>query len=110
MMTEHWENLNALTAPLLTWYDLNGRTLPWRSVVTPYRTWVSEIMLQQTRVGAVIPYFERFMEELPDVSALAAVSEERLLKLWEGLGYYSRARNLQKAAKVITDSAVVTQL
>ena len=90
-----------MTAPLLTWYDLNGRTLPWRSVVTPYRTWVSEIMLQQTRVDAVIPYFERFMEELPDVSALAAVSEERLLKLWEGLGYYSRARNLQKAAKIV---------
>ena len=101
MMTEHWENLNALTAPLLTWYDLNGRTLPWRSVVTPYRTWVSEIMLQQTRVGAVIPYFARFMDELPDVSALAAVSEERLFKLWEGLGYYSRARNLQRAAKLV---------
>ena len=100
-MTEHWENLNALTAPLLTWYDLNGRTLPWRSVVTPYRTWVSEIMLQQTRVSAVIPYFERFMAELPDAAALAAMPEERLLKLWEGLGYYSRARNLQKAAKVI---------
>ena len=98
-MTEHWENLNALTAPLLTWYDLNGRTLPWRSVVTPYRTWVSEIMLQQTRVSAVIPYFERFMAELPDAAALATVPEERLLKLWEGLGYYSRARNLQKAAK-----------
>lgn len=90
-----------MTAPLLAWYDLNGRTLPWRSVVTPYRTWISEIMLQQTRVGAVIPYFERFMEELPDVSALAAVSEERLLKLWEGLGYYSRARNLQRAAKIV---------
>ena len=90
-----------MTVPLLAWYDLNGRTLPWRSVVTPYRTWVSEIMLQQTRVGAVIPYFERFMEELPDVSALAAVSEERLLKLWEGLGYYSRARNLQRAAKIV---------
>ena len=90
-----------MTAPLLAWYDLNSRTLPWRSVVTPYRTWVSEIMLQQTRVGAVIPYFERFMEELPDVSALAAVSEERLFKLWEGLGYYSRARNLQKAAKIV---------
>lgn len=100
-MTEHWENLTAMTAPLLAWYDLNGRTLPWRSVVAPYRTWVSEIMLQQTRVGAVIPYFERFMEELPDVSALAAVSEERLLKLWEGLGYYSRARNLQRAAKIV---------
>ena len=90
-----------MTAPLLAWYDLNGRDLPWRSVVTPYRTWVSEIMLQQTRVSAVIPYFERFMEELPDVSALAAVPEERLFKLWEGLGYYSRARNLQKAAKIV---------
>ena len=78
-----------MTAPLLAWYNLNGRTLPWRSVVTPYRTWVSEIMLQQTRVGAVIPYFERFMEELPDVSALAAVSEERLLKLWEGCLLYT---------------------
>ena len=100
-MTEHWENLNALTAPLLAWYDLNGRTLPWRSVVTPYRTWISEIMLQQTRVGAVIPYFVRFMDELPDAAALAAVSEERLFKLWEGLGYYSRARNLQKAAKLV---------
>ena len=90
-----------MTEPLLAWYDLNGRDLPWRSVVTPYRTWVSEIMLQQTRVSAVIPYFERFMEELPDVSALAAVPEERLFKLWEGLGYYSRARNLQKAAKLV---------
>ena len=90
-----------MTEPLLAWYDLNGRTLPWRSVVTPYRTWVSEIMLQQTRVGAVIPYFERFMEELPGVAALAAVPEERLFKLWEGLGYYSRARNLQKAAKIV---------
>ena len=103
-MTEHWENLNALTAPLLAWYDLNGRDLPWRSVVTPYRTWISEIMLQQTRVGAVIPYFARFMDELPDVSALAAVSEERLFKLWEGLGYYSRARNLQRAAKLVVSN------
>ena len=90
-----------MTAPLLAWYDRCGRDLPWRSVVTPYRTWVSEIMLQQTRVSAVLPYFERFMEELPDVSALAAVPEERLFKLWEGLGYYSRARNLQKAAKIV---------
>ena len=100
-MTEHWENLNELTAPLLAWYDLNGRTLPWRSVVTPYRTWVSEIMLQQTRVSAVIPYFARFMGELPDIPALADVPEERLFKLWEGLGYYSRARNLQRAAKLV---------
>ena len=102
-MTEHWENLNALTAPLLTWYDLNGRTLPWRSVVTPYRTWVSEIMLQQTRVSAVIPYFERFMAELPDAAALATVPEERLLKLWEGLGYYSRVRNLHRAAVLLCE-------
>lgn len=91
----------ALTPPLLAWYDRSGRMLPWRSVVTPYRTWVSEIMLQQTRVSAVIPYFERFMTELPDIAALADVPEERLLKLWEGLGYYSRARNLQKAAKIV---------
>ena len=76
MMTEHWENLNVLTAPLLTWYDLNGRTLPWRSVVTPYRTWVSEIMLQQTRVEAVKPYFFRFFEHFPRISDLAAAPEE----------------------------------
>lgn len=98
---EHWENLQAMTAPLLAWYDRNGRTLPWRSEVTPYRTWVSEIMLQQTRVGAVVPYFERFMAELPDIAALAEVPEEKLMKLWEGLGYYSRARNLQKAAQAV---------
>lgn len=101
MTMEHWENLNAMTAPLLAWYDQNGRALPWRSTVTPYRTWVSEIMLQQTRVSAVVPYFERFMRELPDISVLADTPEEKLLKLWEGLGYYSRARNLQKAAQVI---------
>ena len=103
MMTEHWENLNALTAPLLAWYDLNGRTLPWRSVVTPYRTWVSEIMLQQTRVAAVIPYFQRFMAAYPSVEALAACDEGQLMKLWEGLGYYSRARNLQKAARIVAE-------
>lgn len=100
-MKENWENLKKLTRPLLLWYDAHGRTLPWRETVTPYRTWISEIMLQQTRVTAVIPYFERFVAELPTVEALAQVPEERLLKLWEGLGYYSRARNLQKAAKLI---------
>ena len=95
------EKLNRLPGALLPWYRENRRVLPWREQVSAYRTWVSEIMLQQTRVSAVIPYFERFMAELPDAAALATVPEERLLKLWEGLGYYSRARNLQKAAKVI---------
>lgn len=89
------------TAPLLTWYDKNKRDLPWRKTKDPYAVWVSEIMLQQTRVTAVLPYYERWMRELPDVFALATVDEERLMKLWQGLGYYSRARNLQKAAKMI---------
>lgn len=100
-MDEHWENLNILTAPLLAWYDAHRRVLPWREAPSPYRTWVSEIMLQQTRVAAVLPYFERFMAEWPDVSALADASEERLFKLWEGLGYYSRARNLRRAAQIV---------
>lgn len=90
--------LESIPKPLLKWYDSNRRILPWREKPEPYRVWVSEIMLQQTRVEAVKPYFERFMEELPDVRALAEASEETLLKLWEGLGYYNRVRNLQKAA------------
>lgn len=90
--------LGNICKPLLTWYDKNRRILPWREMPTPYRVWVSEIMLQQTRVEAVKPYFQRFMEALPDIRALAEVKEETLLKLWEGLGYYNRARNLQKAA------------
>lgn len=88
-------------APLLAWYDNNKRDLPWRHTKDPYRIWVSEIMLQQTRAQAVIPYYERFFEALPDVHALAACPEERLLKLWEGLGYYSRARNLKKCAEAV---------
>ncbi len=84
--------------PLLKWYDNHRRILPWREIPTPYRVWVSEIMLQQTRVEAVKPYFERFMEHLPDIRALAQAEEEELLKLWEGLGYYNRVRNMQKAA------------
>mgnify|MGYP002625073250 CR=1 FL=1 len=88
---------------LLAWYDRCARVLPWRSEVSPYRTWVSEIMLQQTRVDTVLPYFERFMAELPTVADLAACPEEKLLKLWEGLGYYSRVRNLQKAARVVME-------
>ena len=94
-------DFSLITAPLLRWYDENRRDLPWRRNTDPYRIWVSEIMLQQTRVTAVIPYFERWMEALPDVSALAGVDEETLMKLWQGLGYYSRARNLQKAARLI---------
>lgn len=86
---------------LLTWYDRNRRELPWRGVGDPYAVLVSEIMLQQTRAGAVIPYYRRFMAELPTVQALAACPEERLLKLWQGLGYYTRARNLQACARQV---------
>ena len=91
--------LESLPPLLLEWYGRCARILPWRSEPTPYRVWVSEVMLQQTRVEAVRPYFLRFMDALPDIPALAACPEDVLLKLWEGLGYYSRARNLQKAAQ-----------
>lgn len=84
--------------PLVEWFRENKRDLPWRKRINAYRVWISEIMLQQTRVEAVKPYYERFLSELPDVSALASVEEDRLLKLWEGLGYYNRARNLKAAA------------
>ena len=102
-MGEETVQLKRLTAPLLAWYDGHRRILPWREEVSPYRTWVSEIMLQQTRVAAVLPYFDRFLAALPDTAALAAVDEEKLLKLWEGLGYYSRARNLRRAAGEILE-------
>ena len=88
---------------LLHWYDYNARILPWRSEPTPYRVWISEIMLQQTRVEAVKPYYDRFMEALPDVKALASVDDDRLMKLWEGLGYYNRARNLKAAAQTVME-------
>ena len=93
--------LESLPPLLLEWYGRCARILPWRSEPTPYRVWVSEVMLQQTRVEAVRPYFLRFMDALPDIPALAACPEDVLLKLWEGLGYYNRARNLKKAADVI---------
>ncbi len=93
--------LEEIVVPLLEWYDKQKRTLPWRSKPTPYRVWVSEIMLQQTRVEAVKPYFARFMKALPTVKKLAACPEEDLLKLWEGLGYYNRVRNMQKAAQIL---------
>lgn len=95
--------LRIIPAPLLAWYDHAARILPWRERPEAYRVWVSEIMLQQTRVEAVKPYFERFMSALPDVSSLASFPEDQLLKLWQGLGYYNRARNLQKAAKLIVE-------
>ena len=98
-----YSRLSRLPAPLLEWYRANRRILPWREDPRPYRVWVSEIMLQQTRVEAVLPYYERFLRELPDIPALAAAPEEQLLKLWEGLGYYSRVRNLQKAARAVCE-------
>lgn len=88
---------------LLNWYDKNARVLPWRSDPTPYKVWVSEIMLQQTRVETVLPYFERFLASFPDLTSLAAAELEEVLRLWEGLGYYSRARNLHKTARKIVD-------
>ena len=95
------KTLKNLTKPLLTWYRANARALPWRETRDPYPIWVSEIMLQQTRVAAVLGYYDRFLRAFPTVEALAAAGEEQLMKLWEGLGYYSRARNLQKAAKLV---------
>ena len=95
--------LAALPGPLLDWYRENARDLPWRHTVDPYPIWVSEIMLQQTRVAAVLGYYARFLAAFPTVEALAAAPQEQLMKLWEGLGYYSRARNLQKAAKLIAE-------
>lgn len=90
--------LDLIAEPLLAWYDEGRRILPWREDPKPYHVWLSEIMLQQTRVEAVKPYYDRFLKQLPDIADLAAVEEETLLKLWEGLGYYNRARNLRKAA------------
>jgi len=96
-------NLSQIVQPLLDWYAAHARILPWRDEPTPYRVWVSEIMLQQTRVEAVKSYFERFTAELPSIAALASAEEEPLMKLWEGLGYYSRVRNLQKAARQVME-------
>jgi A/G-specific adenine glycosylase len=95
------KRLDQLPIPLLEWYREHARVLPWRSDPTPYHVWISEIMLQQTRVAAVLGYYARFLEALPTVADLAAVEEDRLMKLWQGLGYYNRARNLQKAARQI---------
>lgn len=97
------KRLDGMAELLLSWYDRSKRDLPWRENRDPYRIWVSEIMLQQTRAETVKPYFLRFVDRLPTVKALAEAEESELLKLWEGLGYYSRVRNLQKAAKMVMD-------
>ena len=93
----------AAAGPLVEWYRKNARQLPWRETKDPYAIWVSEVMLQQTRVETVKPYYRRFLAALPDIAALAAAPEGQLMKLWEGLGYYSRARNLQKAAQQVME-------
>jgi len=100
---EMWEDekITSFRQKLLMWYDENKRDLPWRRSNNPYHIWISEIMLQQTRVDTVIPYYERFLDWFPTVKDLAIAPEERLLKAWEGLGYYSRVRNMQEAAQQI---------
>lgn len=97
------DQIKPVTSALLSWYHKNARKLPWRESLDPYRIWVSEIMLQQTRVETVIPYYIRFLKAFPTVEALAGADEEKLMKHWQGLGYYSRARNMRKAAKVVAE-------
>ena len=86
---------------LLAWYDQEKRDLPWRQTKDPYKIWVSEIMLQQTQVATVIPYYDKFIQTYPDIKSLAESNEDDLLRLWQGLGYYSRARNMRQAAQQI---------
>jgi A/G-specific adenine glycosylase len=92
-----------LQQSLLKWYDAHQRDLPWRNATDPYPVWISEVMLQQTQVQTVIPYYLRFLDHFPSIAALAQADTDALLRLWAGLGYYSRARNLQKAARIIVD-------
>ena len=98
------EKIASFREKLLAWYDANKRDLPWRRTQDPYKIWISEIMLQQTRVDTVIPYYERFLDWFPTIADLAQAPEEKLLKAWEGLGYYSRVRNMQKAAQQIMEN------
>ncbi|HIZ77837.1 MAG TPA: A/G-specific adenine glycosylase [Firmicutes bacterium] len=100
---EVYEQLKAAREPLLLWYDTNQRELPWRGNVSPYETWISEIMLQQTRVEAVKEYYRRFLERFPDIPTLAAADRDEVYCLWQGLGYYRRADMLHKAAKIVTE-------
>ena len=101
--TKKHDILQESVEPLIVWYRQNKRQLPWREQTDAYRIWVSEIMLQQTRVEAVKSYYVRFLKELPNVQALAEADEDKLLKLWEGLGYYNRVRNMQKAARQVME-------
>src|SRR6185369_4666305 len=104
LMSIESDAIEPVAPELLAWHDASGRhDLPWQKDRTPYRVWVSEVMLQQTQVAAVIPYFERFMARFPDVLALANAPIDEVLHLWSGLGYYARARNLQRAAQRIRD-------
>lgn len=97
------DRLPEIVRPLLAWYDSHARTLPWRENPEPYAVWISEIMLQQTRVEAVKPYFARWLNAFPDIAALASASEAEVMKQWEGLGYYSRVRNIHKTAKLVME-------
>lgn len=97
------ELMKQMREPIIDWYEKNKRDLPWRKEKNPYFIWISEIMLQQTRIEAVMGYYERFLKTLPTIQDLAEVDEEKLLKLWEGLGYYNRARNLKKAAQIVQE-------
>jgi A/G-specific adenine glycosylase len=98
-----WEKTRNFQERLLHWYGRHKRELPWRSNPAPYRVWVSEIMLQQTQAKTVLPYYDRFFKRFPDIQSLARASEQEVLALWAGLGYYGRARNLHRAARQIVD-------
>ena len=102
-MSDRADCLAPVVPLIVDWYAAHRVALPWREAPTPYHVWISEIMLQQTRIEAAIPYYHRFLAALPDVAALASVDDDRLMALWQGLGYYSRARNLKKAARVILE-------
>ncbi|MDD4490604.1 MAG: A/G-specific adenine glycosylase, partial [Paludibacter sp.] len=93
------DELNSISATFIQWYEQHKRDLPWRDTDDPYKIWISEIILQQTRVNQGLDYYYRFIERFPDIQSLAAASEDEVLKYWQGLGYYSRARNLHKAAQ-----------
>lgn len=97
------QNLTRLQNHLLDWFERNQRLLPWRKTCSPYEIWISEVMLQQTQVKTILPYYQRWMQRFPDLTSVANASEEELLKHWEGLGYYSRVRNIHKTAKIILE-------